>query len=357
MQITLSVGETQALLKRLKPAVNLRSGLPALTTVRFEKADTLTATTSDLELTLTSGVNGEADQTGVVLVPFKVLNKFVSVLPKQDLLTISTDPDPKQHNITLSSDPFFMAVPSHDPDEFPRLGSEFKGKKGKIDFTAVNAVMGAVSNDDYRPILTGIYVTGNEYVATDSYRLYVCKSPTDSKITALIPNRALRALPKWEGVHDIRIGDRAAMIEAEGFRMETRLIDGDYPNYRGLIPAYDHTLIEFDDPHFKDRLTRMTKMSRTLVDDSTPMIFDQGSPVNVQIGRVTPGGDREPTMSTLIPGKSTTRVAYNPKYLTDALNGADVDRLVGVDAMKPMVIRWDSDGYSHERLLMPIRTH
>lgn len=113
--------------------------------------------------------------------------------------------------------------------------------------SALHQVVPAASADDARPILTGVLMAAEEgglrLVATDSYRLAVRDLPGTSVMSegqsVLVP---LRIAPvNWNASSarpriTLRLGERAA-FEVGGVRLTTRLIEGDFPNYRGLIPA------------------------------------------------------------------------------------------------------------------------
>jgi DNA polymerase-3 subunit beta len=136
-------------------------------------------------------------------------------------------------------------------DEFPRLAMPADDAvtiSAREFATALHQVVPAASADDARPILTGVLLAAEEgglrLVATDSYRLAVRDIPGASILSegqsVLVPSRALRELERLLGSAEeitLRLGEREASFEVGELRLTTRLIEGEFPNYRGLIPA------------------------------------------------------------------------------------------------------------------------
>ena len=113
----------------------------------------------------------------------------------------------------------------------------------------INRVARSASRDETRPILTGILVSASaselRMVATDSYRLSVketsLEAPLDGEFEATVPARALQELARISqsaDAEELSVSVRANQIvfEIGGDVLSSRLIDGQFPNYRQLLP-------------------------------------------------------------------------------------------------------------------------
>jgi DNA polymerase-3 subunit beta len=238
-------------------AVSSRGGaLPVLQGVRLEVAgDELRLAGSDLDLTIqvTAPVAGQED--GVCVIPARLAADIVRAL-EPGAVQIETDDDEAR----IASGRSQFAVRTLPADEFPRLPVQSGDAVtlAAADFAeALRQVVRAASSDDARPVLTGVLMAaedpGLRLVATDSYRLAVRDLPGASVLRegqkVLIPSRALTELQRLAGSESasdvtLRLGEHDATFEVGEVRLTTRLIEGEFPNYRQLIPAsYPNRLI------------------------------------------------------------------------------------------------------------------
>ena len=229
-------------------AVSGRGGqLPALSGLRLVLAgDQLQITGSDLELTISRliPVNGERD--GAAVVPAKLLIDVVRSLEPG-----ATELQMRELDLTIRGGRSEFTIRTIPADEFPPL-TITEGPAVTIEaasfVAALRQVVPAASSDDSRPILTGVLLTsshgGLRLVATDSYRLAVADIPGttvfDGDRSVLVPSRALGEVRRVVGEAPeltLRLGQSDATFAIEGLRVITRLIDGEFPKYEGLIPS------------------------------------------------------------------------------------------------------------------------
>jgi DNA polymerase III sliding clamp (beta) subunit (PCNA family) len=358
--ITATVGELDRILKHLKPADPGRvSSLPSLPCVQFTLAEHgVSARMTDLELSITVAVGaastGEAGST--LLVSAAELRRFLKPFASQDEVTVVDVATGKGDlgKVRLECAGIALTIWQPDRDEYPGRPTPADGASTvRLDFQAARHVLAAASRDDNRPILTGIFIDGDQYAATDSYRLHICQSPTDSGADKLlVPARLFTALDRWRGVHDVTVDDHRLYVEAEGISAECSLIPGEYPNYRGLIPAQDRVLVEFDDVDQFDQLRRVARIAGHPKLEAVPVVIREGSPIAASIEAKAV----DQRIDVDLAGKAHETVAFNVQYLTDTAAGSTSPVIHGVDPLKPAVIRWDDvDGYHHTRLLMPVR--
>jgi DNA polymerase-3 subunit beta len=227
---------------------------------------------------------------------------------------------------------------------------------------ALRQVVRAASTDDARAVLTGVLLAaeddGLRMVATDSYRLAVRDLP-DSDVLAsgqkvLIPGRALAELQRIMGDEEqltVRLGEREVTFEAGSTRLTTRLIEGEFPNYRNLLPSSYPNLLTVG----KAAMTEAIRRVKILAQDSTPVRLTLGGDT-VQLTAITQDvGNAVEEIDASYDGTEMT-VAFNPDYLAAGIDAIDSDdvTLATMDPMKPAVLRGvGRDDYLY--LLMPVR--
>ena len=344
-----------------RAATNRTGTLPVLAGVRMQvEGDTLTVTGTDLELTIRLSVDVGGERDGAAVVPARLVGDIVKALPAgavhvelgDDEMSISAGRS--QFSVRpLSLDDYPAQV---EPDANPvTLSSDQVAN-------ALRQVVRAASTDDARAVLTGVLIAseddGLKLVATDSYRLAVRELPQSSILAAgqkvLVPGRALAELQRilhGDAELTVRLGAREAVFEVGGTRLTTRLIEGEYPNYRNLLPSsYPNVLTVA-----RDALLEALRRVKILAQDSTPVRLTLGGDT-LQLTAITQDvGNAAEEIDANYDGAEMT-VAFNPDYLAagiDAIDGDEVT-LATMDPMKPAVLR----GVGHDEylyLLMPVR--
>jgi DNA polymerase-3 subunit beta len=227
---------------------------------------------------------------------------------------------------------------------------------------ALRQVVRAASTDEARPILTGVLLAseadGLRLVATDSYRLAVRDIPGSTVLAAdqkvLVPGKALKELERLLTGGDqltLRLGERDATFEVGDARLSTRLIEGEFPNYRQLIPSSQpNTLTVAREP-----LLEAIRRVKILARDATPVRLAMGSD-HVRLTAITQDvGNAVEELDASLSGTEMT-VAFNPDYLASGVEAVASDEITleTQDALKPAVVRGVGvDDYLY--LLMPVR--
>ncbi len=344
-----------------RAATNRTGTLPVLAGVRMEvDGDRLTVTGTDLELTirLTVEVGGERD--GAAVVPARLVGDIVKALPAGAVSVELSDDE-----MSISAGRSQFSVRPLSLEDYPSQ-SEPAGEgvtlSAAVVTDALRQVVRAASTDDARAVLTGVLLAaeddGLRMVATDSYRLAVRDLPENSVLASgqkvLIPGRALSELQRVMGDVDdlvVRLGDREATFEAGGTRLSTRLIEGEFPNYRNLLPSSYPNLLTVGKAAMLEAIRRV----KILAQDSTPVRLTLGGDT-VQLTAITQDvGNAVEEIDASYDGTEMT-VAFNPDYLSAGIDAIDSDdvTLATMDPMKPAVLRGvGRDDYLY--LLMPVR--
>jgi DNA polymerase-3 subunit beta len=344
-----------------RAVANRGGALPVLSGVRTElQGDRLSLTGSDLDLTISveAQVSGEAD--GIAVLPARIASDVVRSLEPGKVTVIVED---DEAHITAGR--FQSAIRLLPADEFPRLGApaEDAVTLSAQDFAdALRQVVPAASADDARPILTGVLMTaeadGLRLVATDSYRLAVRDLPGQSVLregqSVLVPSRALRELERLLSGTDevtLRLGERDATFEIGSVKLTTRLIEGEFPNYRGLIPSSYPNVLTVGREALMDAVRRVKLMAR----EATPVRVSMSSEGLELVAITQDVGQAHEQLDGKYEGTELT-VAFNPEYLLDGIGVTPGDEITleTVDHQKPAVIR-SVEGAEFLYLLMPVR--
>ncbi len=344
-----------------RAATNRTGTLPVLAGVRMEVAgDTLTVTGTDLELTirLTVDVGGERD--GAAVVPARLVGDIVKALPAG---AVHVELGDDEMSISAGRSQFSVRPLSLDdyPSQ-PEPAADAVTLPAEAMADALRQVVRAASTDDARAVLTGVLLASDDdglrMVATDSYRLAVRDLPETDVLASgqkvLIPGRALTELQRLLGDVEelqVRLGEREATFEAAGTRLSTRLIEGEFPNYRNLLPSSYPNLLTVGKAAMLEAIRRV----KILAQDSTPVRLTLGGGT-VQLTAITQDvGNAVEEVDANYDGTEMT-VAFNPDYLAAGIDAIDSDdvTLATMDPMKPAVLRGvGRDDYLY--LLMPVR--
>lgn len=346
-------------------AVASRGALPVLSGVRLELAgDRLTITGSDLELTVTVELSVAGLADGVTVVPSRLVNDIVKALEPGAVELETGDDDAR-----IASGRSEFSLKTLPADEFPRV-APVVGDEVRFDADALTGalrqVLPAASGDDNRPILTGVLLaaeaSGLRLVATDSYRLAVRDLPGVSVLSSgkhvLVPSRALAELSRAlgdGGELTLRLGERVASFatsnDSGGIVLTTRLIEGEYPNYQGLIPQNQPNLLTVPREPLIEALRRVKLLAR----DATPVRLIMSAD-GLELKAVTQDvGEGSESLDATYQGEDLT-VAFNPDYLLAGIEAASGEEITlsTMDSLKPAVVRTPgSDDYLY--LLMPVR--
>ncbi len=324
------------------------------------RGDLLTITGSDLDLTISVDVTVAGEDDGDMVMPARL---GVDIIKALEPGAVSVETSDSEVAISCGRSEFSLhVIPAA---EFPQIG-EPAGETVKLDaptfLDGLRQVVPAASTDDSRPIITGVLMAaegaGLRLVSTDSYRLAVRDLPGTSVLEAgqsvLVPSRALNEVSRLLTDSDeltVTLGERDVSFVVGNVRLITRLIEGDFPNYRGLIPENQPNSMTVDRMGLIDAVRRVKLMAR----EATPVRLTMHED-RVDLVAITQDvGQAHEEMDCSHVGEELT-VAFNPDYLLNGLEVSTGDevRLETVDALKPAVMR-STDDPDFLYLLMPVR--
>ncbi len=355
--------DREALAEALQTAhrgASTRPGIPALTGVLLAvKAEGLTLTTTDLEVTTEIQVPVDAKEEGTALVPARLLAEMVKALPPDD---VEFETDGTQARLSCRS--FEGTLRCLAAEDFPVLrdpeGTKVRVAAGAF-AVAVAQVAKAASRDEARPVLTGVLLEANRegltMVATDSYRLAVreLQATGEGEATVLVPERAITeagraAAGEERGEVEIILGEAQAAFRVGPLRLTSRLIDEQFPNYRQLLPEPGGNRLMAPRQDLLEAVRRVGLLAR----ESSPVRLELNA-LGVRLTSSSPdlGGAVE-ALEAGYEGDELT-AAFNPTYLGDGLAAVSSDKVTIElrDGLKPALVRGEGEEYTY--LVMPVR--
>lgn len=360
--------EREALAEALSTAGRAATGrsaaLPVLTGLRLEVAgDRLVVTGSDLDLTIQATVDVGGDTDGGVVLPARLAADIVRSLGtgKVEVATVGDE-------VSITNGRSQFSVRPLSFDDYPKVQSSTVSSVTlpSAEFgEALRQVVRATSNDEQRQVLTGVLMTaegdGLRMVATDSYRLAVRDLAGQHVLEAgqkvLVPGRALAELQRLVGGGDtvtMHLGERDAAFEVGSVRLTTRLIDGDFPDYRRLIPASQPNALTVSREALIEAIRRVKILAK---ESSTPVRLQMGGDT-LRLTAITQDiGNASEELDAAFEGTELV-VAFNPDFLMAGIEACTGDSvtLSTSDGMRPAIVRSQSEsGTDYLYLLMPVR--
>jgi DNA polymerase III subunit beta len=351
-----------ALAAARRAAATRSTGLHVLSGLHLVlSGDSLTVTGTDLDLTIRVQLTVSGERDGVAVLPGALSADIVRNF-EAGAVTVEVDGD----EVRLQSGRSQFAVRTLNAEEFPKV-SMADGPavtlSAKDVLSALEQVVRAASKDESRPILTGVRLEPSEgggvrMVATDSYRLALRDLPSTELLTGdrkvLIPSKALDQLTKvCAGAEhlSVQLGEREVTFSGGGVSLTTRLIEGEFPNYRQLIPASYPNRLTVGKATLLDAIKRV----KLLAGDSKNIRLSLKSGALELMSVSQEWGQASEQIDASYDGAEFV-VAFNPDYLSDGVNAVDGDDVLleTLDATKPAVLRSGIDS-PFLYLLMPVR--
>lgn len=365
MRIQITQTNFAKALSLLSRVASNRTPLPILANILLNvSASNLETAATNLEVAITHHTKGKIEQKGSVAVPARLLNDFVAQLPKD--LTVDLVFDKNKLFITAGS--YSSTIQGVSAEDFPALPTISNGKKVELDTetlkNALTRVMLAASHDETRPVLGGVYfhsaTDGLYMAATDGYRLAEAKvAPAVKGVAAIVPLSSLQDVLKIAqdasgGTVTLQFDEGQFGAISEDTTLVSRLVDGQYPEYRQLIPKKSDISFTLS----REELLTAAKLAGLFARESGGSITIKASEGDkaVTVSSVASQvGDNSSVLSGQVSGSG--EVVLNVRYLTDALGcfeGETINfRFSG--SISPCVLTAkDQPGYQH--IIMPLKS-
>jgi DNA polymerase III subunit beta len=362
MKFTISKQAFLDAIQQVQHVVSARTTLAILSNVLLKaRAGTLELTTTDLDVGVSGTVAAEVEEPGATTLPARRLATIIRELPA-DEVEVSVD---EKNVASIRSGPSTFKLLGLTSEEFPPLarfdgGSEFKMEQSQLR-DCLRRTSYSISTDETRYVLNGILFSFKDnqltMVATDGRRLAMVEQelefPQSHEIEFIVPTKAVNELSRLlgdEGEVTIKVTGSQAGFDMGRSLLVTKLIEGNYPNYRQVIPGEPKERIQIERETFLRSVSRVS----LLASEKSNSVKLQFAPGNVEI--VAASADiGEARESLAIPYKGPTMtIAFNPEFLMAPLRNLSSDEITLnlIDEISPGVVRV---GATFLYVLMPMR--
>jgi DNA polymerase-3 subunit beta len=370
MKLNLKTEEFLNVLSKVLPAASTRSTLPSLSHFLFEaKDDKLKIYATDLEIGIETTIPVDVEKEGTTTIPAKRLYNMISVINSENIIL------KKENESTYKiSDPegnSTFSIKCSNADDFPKLPDLESEKSAKIDADLLNEsiekTIVSVSKDESRYVLCGVYFesSGDSFnmVSTDGRKLSLYKNKLKEKgddIKAVIPTNAVNILGKTlkdesdEVSINLNTSENQIDFRSGNTVVYSRLIEGDYPNYKQVIPDKTDKNISINTGELLIATKKMMAVSSEVSHPVTYTFKNNKLILSTQssddIGSGTSSIDIEYNGEEI-------EIAFNPSFITNTLKVIKSDRIIlGLTtSINPGKITSASEEENYIGVIMPMR--
>lgn len=319
---------------------------------------------TNLEIAITQYIGAKIIKPGSITIPARLMSDFISSLPKESVeLKVIND------NLHIKSGSYTSIINGFIADEFPELPTI--NEKSSIQYTiniddfkqSVSQTIITTSGDSTRPILTGVYWHSYEdqlyLAATDGYRLSERSLvKTKSDVSAIIPTQTLqevlRNIEESEQV-DILFDETQVRFRINDLEIISRLIDGNFPDYRQLLPKTSETIVKLNKADF----VRITKIAGLFARESggSVTLTANKSKKTLSIHSIA-SQMGENTSETTANVSEDGQITLNSRYLSEALSVIDGEEVEFSFSGKiaPCLIKSTKENTNYYHIIMPLKS-
>jgi len=348
-------------IQTVQNVITAKSTLPILSNILIEtQKDSLRLTATDLDVGISCVIPVDIQEEGAITIPAKRFNDIIKELPR-DEVNVTTK---KNNQVNIETDLCQFKIMGLPREEFPKL-PEFKDKGViKLEQATLKKILGlttfAVSADETRYILSGILFKINKntltLVATDGKRLAIMDKKLnqniDTEVYIIVPIKTIHELNrnlKEEGELSLILGTNQVLFDLGSVSIISRLIEGEFPDYRQVIPAPTENKIKVGREEFLLAVRRAALLSTPDYQAVKLEVFKN----KLVVSKSTPDvGESREEVGIEYQGKELA-IGFNPNYLSDVLKNLNEEKIEFeiTDSEKPGVIR--SNGYVY--IVLPMR--
>jgi DNA polymerase-3 subunit beta len=345
-------------------AVSSRTAIQILSGILLEAHnDELRLAATDMELSLRATVSARVEGDGAIVLPGRTLVDIARLLPGDE---VTIEHRASESVVHVASGSASYTLHTYNAEDFPRLPELTETETFSVDREAlletIARVARAASRDEARPVLTGVLVqfAGDKLVmaATDSYRLAVKETALSSsapELEAIVPSRALQELARIPGDGDgdeiaVGVQENQVLFSIGGVWLTTRRIDGQFPNYRQLLPeTFEHELT-ISRPELLDVVRRAAVM----IQRATPLQLRFADGEVTVVARTHEVGESQESMPVAYSGEPL-EIGFNAEFLREGLESVEGDdvKMKLISPLRPAILTDEADDFTY--LVMPIR--
>jgi DNA polymerase-3 subunit beta len=362
MKFSVSKEKLLAGLQTVQNVVSTRTTLPILSNVLLQASeDKLRLTTTDLDVGVSGAITAQIEKPGATTLPARRLATIVRELPAAEILV---DIDSKNVASIRCGQSFFkiLGLPEEEFPPLPKLNESRTFTIGQqLLRDALKKTAYAISTDETRYVLNGILFSFKEnkltLVATDGRRLALVdlevEFPRSQEVDIIVPTKAVTELGRLlgdEGEVRLSVDENQVAFQIGETILASKLIEGNYPNYRQVIPGEAKERVTLERELFLNAVHRVSLLSSEK-SNSVKLVFTKN---NIEIAANTPDvGEARESLAVAYKGREFS-IAFNPEFLQAPLRVLTNEEvyLDMIDEMSPGVIKIQSPFLY---VLMPMR--
>lgn len=359
-------------LSNVTRAISTKNVIPVLNGIKFELTNNgLYLTASDSELTIKVLIEAkeikEISSLGGIIIQSKYILDIVRKMPSDlinfeviDGLKIKIYTDNNQYNLNCL-----------DINDYPDVKLEINKDpiiiNGEIFKTIINQTVFAISNQELRPILTGVNFKFTkdvlETVATDSYRLakknIKLSSPVEKDVEIVIPGKNIMELERIitdDSDIEMHIFNNKVLFKYKNINFQTNILSGNYPNTSNLIPSEFAYIVKVNKKDFNDAIDRAALLTQGKDKNIVKMTLENTKmTINSYASEI---GKVEEQLSVETNNKDRLEISFSSKYMLEAIKtlGEEEILLLLNSDVKPLIIKSLTDE-SLIQLILPIKTY
>src|SRR5919197_1612199 len=343
-------------------AVSARASVQILSGVLLRaEAGRLHLAATDMEVSLRSSLESQTEGDGAVVVPGRLLVDLLRLLPENE---VTIEHRAEESVVRIISGPSSSTLHTYAAEDFPRLpdldavGTFTVDRESLLDTVA--RVSRSASRDESRPVLTGILVRFEAgklvMAATDSYRLSVKETDLEGDIPsleAIIPARALAELSRIaQSADSVELGvhENQVVFAADDVWLTTRRIDGQFPNYKQLLPE----TFEHDVTLPRTELLAVVRRVAVMAQRNSPLRLRFAEGELTLLAQTQDVGEARESLPAPFSGEPL-EIGFNADFLREGVESVTADeiQLRLISPLRPGLIRAEGDDFWY--LIMPIR--
>jgi DNA polymerase-3 subunit beta len=338
MKFIVSTSQLLKHLQLISGVISSNTVLPILEDFLFDiKKGKMVIYATDLENSMSTQLDIESKEDGRIAIPAKILIDTLKTLPEQPL-TFSFDN--KTFAVELTSENGKYKLNGENPADFPKIPVPENTDSIQLSTSVLNygisKTLFAVSNDDLRPAMTGVYFQltpeGLYFVSTDAHKLVRYRrkdAKSDSNATFIVPKKALNllknALPGEETKATIQYNNSNAFFEFNNVHLICRLIDAKYPDYNAVIPVDNYNKLSIGRYEFQNTLRRISIFSNKTTHQVVLSI--KGNELTISAQDIDFSNEAKETIPCSYDGESM-EIGFNAKFLVEMLSVLGTDEVV-----------------------------
>ena len=332
---------TSTLLKQLQSvsgALSNSTVLPILENFLFEIKDgNLTISATDLQTSMTTSLTVEAKENGRIAIPSRILLDTLKSLPEQP---VAFNIDDNTFAIEISAGDGKYKLSGENGEDFPKIpvveNASSVSLPASVLAEAINKTIFAVSNDELRPAMTGVYcqlsTSSLTFVATDAHKLVRYRrkdAKAASTASFILPKKALNllksALPSEDINVSVEYNSTSAFFKFSNINLVCRLIDERYPDYEAVIPQNNPNKLTIDRQSFLSSLSRVAIYANKTTHQVRLKI--NGSELNISSEDIDFANEAHERLSCQYDGEDI-EIGFNARFLIEMLKNLSCEEVM-----------------------------